>query len=624
MCIGHRGWIIAFVVFGATAPVAQAVDQEVINQAIAGGVNALRRMQGRDGSWRYTESGMTSLAALTLLECDVPANDVQIKAAAEYIRAVAPEMTQTYSIALAIVFLDRVGDPQDVPLVESLTIRLLAGQRANGGWHYTCPPIADSEIERLRTVVKNRVELKGGVKLPEPKRRTAKDLPKEIQQQLTSIARAPQFPRDIRDTYADNSNTQFATLALWVGRRHGLPVDSALARVDARYRRTQSPVDGAWGYGIEGPKAPVGIKPPPGVILPDQMPSTPAMTCAAILGMTVAHGVANDPQAGDARVTDPMKDPVLQKGLLALATAIGNPGDEVPPIRGQNGKAYYFLWSLERVAVALNLEQIGKKDWYQWGAEVLIANQGAGGMWIGEYGECGADTCFALMFLRRANLMRDLSNNLKGKVKDPFSTELKGGGLVLTPPKEKLGSGLAAEKKNAHIDIKDKNPKKQEPIPTRSENKKAEELSDKLVDASEENRDKVLAELKDSKGVEYTEALAFAIPRLSDREIRDKARDALAERLVRLKAASLVTYIKDPDPEIRRAALLASGTKKLEEHIPLMVERLNDADPDVVRAAYTSLKHISKEDFGPQFGATREEHEKSVKLWKEWAEKKKP
>src|SRR5262249_4489516 len=75
-------------------------------------------------------------------------------------------------------------------------------------------------------------------------------------------------------------------------------------------------------------------------------------------------------------------------------------------------------WSLERMAVAFGLPTIGGKDWYDWGAGILLSNQANDGGWKGEYGDYGADTCFALLFLRRADLAKDLSASLKNKVKD--------------------------------------------------------------------------------------------------------------------------------------------------------------------------------------------------------------
>ena len=78
------------------------------------------------------------------------------------------------------------------------------------------------------------------------------------------------------------------------------------------------------------------------------------------------------------------------------------------------GKSYYFFWSLERVGVILDQDKIGGHDWYAWGSEILVANQGGDGSWHGEYPPA-VDTCFALLFLKRSNVARDLTSALKGK-----------------------------------------------------------------------------------------------------------------------------------------------------------------------------------------------------------------
>lgn len=581
-------------------------------------------MQLNDGSWPYRQTGMTSLAGLTLLECGGGANDPAVEKAAAYVRDLSPTMSETYSIALAIVFLDRLGDARDVPLIESLTVRLLAGQGHGSGWSYFCPAVAEAEVTRLRGLIKARNELKGGRELPKGKRTTA-DLPKEIQQHLTNINRVapPQGGPGGAPLpgagMSDNSNTQFATLALWVGRRHGLPVDSALARIDTRYRRGQSR-DGTWDYFS------AGVQPMGGAFVPATAPPSAAMTCSALIGLAVAHGVSHDPdrKKGQAPL-DPARDPVLQKGLLALGTAIGAPGGQAPRIGGPNGKAYYFLWSLERVAMALNLETIDKKDWYSWGAEILIANQDQQGSWMGgEYSEGGADTCFALLFLRRSNLVKDLSTSLKGQLKDPaLETTLKGG---LRPPGSKpLKSAFAPEDKKALVDPRTKEQPKMKPLPSRSENTEVEDLSKKLLEAKGEDRAKLLKEYtaKTGKnGDDYTEALAVVIPRMQGDD-RSSAREALATRMTRLSARQLARDLKDPDAEIRAAAVVASEAKELREHIPLIIDKLDDLDPYVVRAALTVLKKMTKQDFGPERGATREEHDKAVKEWKAWWENEK-
>src|SRR4029079_2140121 len=51
------------------------------------------------------------------------------------------------------------------------------------------------------------------------------------------------------------------------------------------------------------------------------------------------------------------------------------------------------------------LDAIGGKDWYAWGSAVLLKSQKADGSWQGEYSQGGVDTCFALLFLRRSDLI---------------------------------------------------------------------------------------------------------------------------------------------------------------------------------------------------------------------------
>ena len=102
-------------------------------------------------------------------------------------------------------------------------------------------------MRRLDALVRNRNELKAARGLPKPGRRTFADLPREIQQQLALIGRMPLGGGPWGQMAGDNSNTQFAALALWVARRHGLPVDLALQRAEAHFRRSQQ-ADGGWSY----------------------------------------------------------------------------------------------------------------------------------------------------------------------------------------------------------------------------------------------------------------------------------------------------------------------------------------------------------------------------------------
>ena len=245
MSIFHRAVLLAgFVVAVACSP-SHAIDQKAIDRAIDSGVKALRSMQEEDGTWPHREIGATALAGLTLLECGAKPADRAVVRAADAVRKASPTLTYNYSICLAILFFDRLGNPNDIPMIESLTVRLLAGQTSSGGWSYRCPMISDSEVRRLQGLPAGRNDLNGSRDMPKPGavRRSAKDLPREIQQQLSMIQRMGGTGLEMG---SDNSNTQFATLALWVARRHGLPVESAL---EARAVAAFAPRSMATGVG---------------------------------------------------------------------------------------------------------------------------------------------------------------------------------------------------------------------------------------------------------------------------------------------------------------------------------------------------------------------------------------
>jgi hypothetical protein len=423
-------------------------EQAQVNKAIDRGVKWLKTHQAADGSWG-PRVGLAALPALTLLECGVKADDIRIQKAAHHVRKAMPALNQTYDLALAILFLDRLGDPEDEKLIQSCALRLVAGQAPSGGWTYGCRTLNDTEEKDLLFVLRQTQprdgldlfvggsdgsaspgfiaagprasldkSLQGGASddsklLPEG---GAPPLDKGLLDPKDYKKAIDRLPADLRNLPAvqsatgaykmppadgtDNSNTQFAILGLSAAHRHKLPLERALALIVQRFHTSQLPA-GRWNYHYNNNPNDQG---------------SPAMTGAGLLGLAVGMGLAADHMDPRGKPRQ-IKDASIEKGFTFLAESIGQPlGRNGPrPPRGDQLN-YYFLWSVERCGVLYNRREIGGKNWYPWGVELLVDRQTPDGFWeAGNYpGSLAmADTCFALLFLKRANLAKDLTKKLE-------------------------------------------------------------------------------------------------------------------------------------------------------------------------------------------------------------------
>ncbi|HXX92860.1 MAG TPA: hypothetical protein VEN81_04455 [Planctomycetota bacterium] len=109
-----------------------------------------------------------------------------------------------------------------------------------------------------------------------------------------------------------------------------------------------------------------------------------SMTAGAVGALTICDYILG---------IDWKKDDTLSSGLTWLGdnfSVTENPG------RG-HGHLYYYLYGLERAGMLYGTETFGKHAWYPEGAQYLLDTQAADGQWNGPI-----DTCFAILFLRRA------------------------------------------------------------------------------------------------------------------------------------------------------------------------------------------------------------------------------
>lgn len=383
---------IVFVLFGTKIgwlSGQEPVPQKEINRLVDKGIETIKGAQNLEtGSWAQNNFHYTTFLAWALLEGGVPAKDDCVQKAAKFIRAEAFNKKDTYSLSAAIFFLDKLGDPTDTPLIEALAAQLLGGFHfKSGSWDYECPELTKEEKDKLR----NRLE-KAAQNAPARNKDTKPQIDPSTKQLIAKLGARANF-----SGRGDNSNTQFAMMALWVARRHGMPVDEELKRVDWRFRNYPHP-QGGWGYEFFH----ANLKETGGA------PAVPAFTCAGLLAMALGNGVKAKP-------ADLSKDPFVKKNLGLLAATLDKFAEKkdifLAAAAGEAGtKHFYFLWSMERVGVVFNIQKIGKHDWYQWGADMMINHYPNPGQWQGAYWL--GDTAFAILFLKKANVAADLTERL--------------------------------------------------------------------------------------------------------------------------------------------------------------------------------------------------------------------
>lgn len=393
----------------------------MVADAMDAGVAYLRQCQLKSGSWGGSKNiaqvgvagtsadlwrvGYAALPGIAILEVVGKQDDPAVLKAARFVRENVENQTRTYELALALLFLKKLGNPADETRIRKLSLRLAAGQRASGGWGYHCPLLT-----------------------PDQQKKFVADL------ELRERENAPPLPFPSGDT--DNSNTQFAILGLWDAKKYDLPLTNVLARINDRFRTDQRP--GGWSYKFGNPK-PAG-----------------AMTCVGLLALAVGHGVEADrARAAKEGTGVKVEDPAITSGLKALATYLDDPSDRKmlwgTDWTGPKGATnYYFLWSVERVGVLLGLETIGGRDWYAWGRDLLLRDQRKDGSWFGRgSGNPIVDTCFALLFLKRSDLLPELRETLQARLK------------IVDPGLVSPGSGVKEKAEEEMVfDLGDLQPKK--------------------------------------------------------------------------------------------------------------------------------------------------------------------
>ena len=313
----------------------QPIDAGQVLSAIERGVAYLKREQQPRGRWKEAmpgyDGGITALCTLALLNSGVAADHPVVRKALDALRSLEPD--KTYTVALQTMVFCAAEPKKDMLYIRRnvkwLEQHQVQGEGRTGAWSYPGP---------------------GG----------------------------------------DNSNAQFAVLALYDAQRVGVEVSRKTWELAENYWRTAQNEDGSWGY-VPGDAG------------------NGSMTCAGISGLAICRAAL---ESGDAAIENGRveccrpheQDDALDRGIDWLADRFSVDHNPRPAGSGQP-VLYYYLYGLERAGRLTARRFIGEHDWYREGAEFLVREQDSlshywKGNWYAERNP-HISTAMALLFLSK-------------------------------------------------------------------------------------------------------------------------------------------------------------------------------------------------------------------------------
>lgn len=305
------------------------------------------------------------LVLYTLIYAGVDRNSPEFKGFLEHI--LSKKLERTYNVSLMAMALQALDFSKYQDTIAECAQFLVDNQCRNGQWSYGEPvPPYMPHVPKPTSVASGRDSEKPNVT----------KMLKVIQ-----IKRRKEGPSN-----GDNSNTQYGCLGLRACMESKIIIpDEVFARTKKWLESSQN-ADGGWGYN--------------GANLPQATDSYGSMTVGALGGLIICDFYLNK-MKDTKNVTNNRR---IQKGLDWLINNFTVQGNPKVPGDLSRRMLYYYLYALERLGVFLEAEKFGTHEWYPPGVEYLLAIQKENGRWLDEgtlkWPE--ADTCFAILFLKRA------------------------------------------------------------------------------------------------------------------------------------------------------------------------------------------------------------------------------
>jgi hypothetical protein len=327
------------------------------------------------------------LVLYTLVSAGVAESDPKVREL--WTKMLAAPLDRTYCAALRAMIFEEVDRVKYQPQIVRCAQFLVDNQCANGQWSYG-EPIPPSSDVATPDVASARPATR---KPPVPGDPGARVKPKVLRK--VGVRRTRTGPAE-----GDNSNSQYAALGLRACYDAGVIVPHDVLVLGQKW----------WKSSQHGGKTEAGK-----LVATGDGGGEPRGWCYAVKDSHAAYGSMTAGAVGAAVIYDYLldkdwkKDPVVKSGLAWMAQNF-SVGKNVGPAENGNGQAgawlFYYLYALERVGMLYDTESIGDHAWYAEGAEFIVGRQKPDGSfeppdkgWGDRY---EWDTCFAILFLKRA------------------------------------------------------------------------------------------------------------------------------------------------------------------------------------------------------------------------------
>jgi hypothetical protein len=337
--------------------VTPAPKPKTLDEAVRGGMAFLKEKAARFGA----ESKTDELVLWTWLQAGIPESDPEFQGLLRTV--IEKKLERTYNVSLMAMALEDLDRVKYQKRIAQCAQFLLDNQCGNGQWDYGTPTIFVEDVI-----------------VPPPS-------PKSKKVQKAVVTRKRDGPPS-----GDNSNSMYAMLGLRACHDANIVIPRATIELAAKgWRESQTrsaAVKGSalasaaegWCYSRHEHR-PYG-----------------SMTAGGIGSLVICDYILN---------VDWKKDAHVLAGMEWLARNFSvtyNPGPYEHAAMEMNSQHqyYYYMYALERAAILFGVEQIGNHYWFAKGVSALVDAQRDDGSWRSRTGDPTADTCFAILFLRKA------------------------------------------------------------------------------------------------------------------------------------------------------------------------------------------------------------------------------